>query len=98
MQYIEQTETYEICSDGNTVWVNAPTLVGRFGKFGIDIHRASTDQSVKGECLLCTHHTPLTGDWKLFQDKMKEFYNIVIHEKHRPKWLPSFLQVVKCVD
>lgn len=83
----DTTDEYEIVSDGTTVWVNAPVLVGRFSKFGIDIHRVPSEQDIKGQCLLCTHTLPIQSQWSLFQHKINEFYGIKVANKHKPKWL-----------
>jgi hypothetical protein len=80
---------YEITTDGTTVWVNKAWMVGRFGRFGVDIHRDINQQATKGECLLCTHTTPpaQTGaeDWELFVTKMKELHGIDVPEEYRPE-------------
>jgi hypothetical protein len=78
---------HEISSDGTTVWVNAPVLVGRFSKFGIDIHRLPKQQAELGQCLLCTHELPTQAQWTIFKDKMREFYGIKVPDKHKPTWL-----------
>lgn len=64
-------------SDGVTVWVNGPTsLLGRFGRLGIDIHQPLDEQKTKGECLFCTHGPTTKEDWDLFVVKMKEYFGI----------------------
>lgn len=83
---------YEILSDGNTVWINSPAAIGRFGRFGIDIHRSLGEQSEKGECLHCTHGQTDNSSWKEFVVKMQEHYGITVGEEHKPKWLKKSLK------
>ncbi len=79
-----------ITSDGVTVWINGGTgLLGRFGRAGIDIHRAPEEQKISGECLFCTRveeHTQNTtrDDWDLFVAKMLEHYRIEVPAQHMP--------------
>lgn len=79
------TAGYEVISDGVTVWVNKGWLLGRFGRYGIDIHRDINEQSTKGECLHCTHTETGPAEWEDFVVKMKELHGIVVAEKYRPK-------------
>lgn len=75
---------YTVESDGTTVWVNGVKgLVGRFGVFGIDIHRPPVGDG-SGECLFCTHERTTAVDWELFVMKMKALYNVVVEEVHKP--------------
>lgn len=77
---------YEIDSDGVTVWVNGEgSLLGRFGRNGIDIHRPIEEQSSSGECLYCTHASTTSADWVTFVAKMKELYSIDVPDHHKPK-------------
>ena len=74
-----ETATYEITTNGTTVWVNGATgLLGRFGIHGIDIHRKLEEQSEKGQCLFCTHETTTGHDWMTFVAKMKELHGIEV--------------------
>jgi hypothetical protein len=72
-------------SDGRTVWVNAPALIGRFGVQGIDIHRPIEEQAEGGECLYCTHAPTTLDDWRTFQAKMKEFYGVTVSDRYMPE-------------
>lgn len=80
---------HQITTDGTTVWVNKAWLVGRFGRYGIDIHRNITDQESEGQCLFCTHvHPPAetnANDWETFVTNMKKLHGIVVPERFRPK-------------
>jgi hypothetical protein len=80
---------YEIKSDKLVVWVNVENeLIGRFSKFGIDIHTTVEDQfSGKGECLDCTHSFTGMSEWHRFQNGMKRFYNVIVSDEHMPEFL-----------
>ena len=72
---------YEIqLSEGrDAIWVHASdgSTVGRFGRFGIDLHNTLTDQMAgMSECKLCTHGRPTSADWILFRQKCSEFYGV----------------------
>lgn len=63
----------------DAVWVHASdgSTVGRFGRFGIDLHNTLTDQMAgMPECKLCTHGRPTSDDWNLFRQKCQEFYGV----------------------
>jgi hypothetical protein len=81
---------HQIIADGKTVWVNSETTgvcIGRFSRFGIDIHRDYATQSEKGECLDCTHSLPLIEDWHRFRDGMKTYYGVLIADSAMPLFL-----------
>lgn len=82
---------HEVCSNTQTVWVNSGLTgcsLGRFGKFGIDIHHDVAEQMQSGEhCLGCTHTTPTVQDWYHFVSEMKRVYGVVVDEEHRPEWI-----------
>jgi len=70
---------FQIETDKITVWVNNTKgfCVARFGKKGIDIHNTLKEQERTGvECIFCTHGNTTYEDYMLFQEKMKEFYNL----------------------
>lgn len=78
---------YEIVvsTDSHTLWVNADdgSCLARFStKFGMDIHNSATDQIENNmpQCLYCTHGKTNIEDWNMFRRKMKEIYNIDIHQ------------------
>ena len=80
----EQTKSdllYEIQLSGgrDALWVHASdgSTVGRFGRFGIDLHNTLTDQMAgMSECKLCTHGRPTSADWVLFRLKCLEIYGV----------------------
>jgi hypothetical protein len=67
----------EIIIGSRAIWVNAPTgeCIGRFGVWGIDVHRRMQDQHL-GECLDCTHARVTTKDWARFQASMLEHHAV----------------------
>lgn len=77
---------YEYHQDGITVWVNGETgLIGRFGKFGVDVHRISKEQRTKGECLACTHEETGINEWHFFVRMMLKHYAIDLsHARYTP--------------
>lgn len=83
----------EVRSDGRTVWVNSGVsgaCVGRFSRFGIDIHNDLEVQMANGgQCLDCTHHHPSLADWQRFRKGMLDFYEVEVEEKHRPRWVKA---------
>jgi hypothetical protein len=92
---MEEHKSFEITSDGRTVWVNNISCIGRFGRGGIDIHKSLAQQvSGESECLYCTHGLPTDKDWTTFQEKMKELHGVDVSDDHRPLWLPPTLQQV----
>jgi hypothetical protein len=80
----------QILSNGRTVWANSGetgACLGRFSRFGIDIHHDIAEQDEKGQCLHCTHTEPTLEDWDVFKEKMKEHFDVVVTNEHRPNWL-----------
>jgi len=76
---------YEIQLSANrsAVWVHASdgSTVGRFGRMGIDLHNTVTDMMAGApECRLCTHGKPTVADWKLFREKVLEWYAVDVPE------------------
>jgi hypothetical protein len=83
---IRRLTPYDIMSDGKTVWINgAYGLLGRFGLYGIDVHRPLTDQSEKGECLHCTHEPTTRADWDVFVAKMLEHCGVHVPDEYMPE-------------
>ena len=69
-------------SDNRTaVWIHADdgSTVGRFGRFGIDLHTTVTEQMLGApECRLCTHGLVTLDDWNLFREKVYEWFGIEV--------------------
>lgn len=80
---------YQIMSNGAVVWINdAASLLGRFSRRGIDIHRSFAEQQKTGqECLFCTHSVPTLADWDDFVAKMQEVYGVRVPASAMPTWL-----------
>jgi hypothetical protein len=79
-----RTKTYEVMSDGYTVWVNSNLggyALGRFSRTGIDIHKDSM------ECLDCMAGPTTHEHWERFKAGMKRYHGIDVPEKHMPKFL-----------
>ena len=68
---------YAILIGTSAVWVNASTgeCLGRFGVWGIDVHRRIVDQHL-GQCLDCTHKRVTEADWRRFQRSMMQHHGI----------------------
>lgn len=82
--------SHEITSNGKTVWVNAPDgmCIGRFSRFGIDVHRNFKEQAAgMGECLNCTHELPDLSGWREFVDRMKHHHGVSVEDCHMPDFL-----------
>lgn len=65
------------------VWIHASdgSTVGRFGRGGVDLHNTITDQMAGlPECRLCTHGRPTAEDWKLFREKVLEWWGLDVPE------------------
>lgn len=84
--------TPEIIWDGVSVWVNTSGNVGRFGRYGYDVHRTDVEQMSTGEvCLVCKTNTPFQkmtlDDWVSWQEALFRAYGITVPETAKPKWL-----------
>lgn len=77
-------------TDGKTVWVNDATgmCIGRFSRFGIDVHRAFEEQIAGlGQCLHCTHARPGLIEWHGFVEAMRERHGVAIPASCLPEFL-----------
>jgi hypothetical protein len=82
--------SYEIQTNGTTVWINARTgeCLGRFGPRGIDVHRTVAAQVAgEPECLDCTHTKPTRVDWQRFVAAMAMHHGIGVPDSAMPGWL-----------
>lgn len=76
----------EVTGDGNTVWINGRDggCIGRFSRWGIDVHHEPTVQMAKGtQCLACTH----VSDWERFKALMVEHFGVTVGDYLRPRFL-----------
>ncbi|MFT6347040.1 MAG: hypothetical protein ACJAYB_000021 [Psychromonas sp.] len=74
---------YEIQTSANrdTVWIHCDdgSTVGRFSKYGIDLHNSISDQMAGApECRFCTHGAVNEKDWAMFIKKAFEFWGVVV--------------------
>ena len=76
-----QNLSHEVVSDGRAVWVNTSVCLGRFSRFGVDVHQTAEKQ-LEGEqqCLDCS----TTPDWDRFKASMLTHHGIVVDDKHCP--------------
>ena len=87
---VSMSEKAETLSDGKTVWVNAPdgSCIGRFSRFGIDVHRTASDQMRDApECLDCTHGRPRLAEWRRFQIGMRRHHAVGVGDEHMPAFI-----------
>jgi len=81
---IGESMASEIQTDGKTVWVNTGICLGRFSRFGIDVHKAAKEQMKGGsQCLDC-YNEP---DWERFKASMLRFHGVSIGDEYRPEWV-----------
>lgn len=81
---------YDVTSDGQTVWVNGPggACLGRFGKFGIDVHKTIEEQqNGASQCLFCIHAMTTLADWEAFRVSMELHHLVKVGDNHRPSRL-----------
>lgn len=70
--------THAVEIGARAVWVNAGDTgecLGRFGVYGIDVHRRISNQHL-GECLDCTHARTTAADWQRFQRSMLAHHEV----------------------
>ncbi len=79
--------TYEIESDGKTVWVNAPNCIGRFCKVSAEVFAIPKDkhEHPEGYIEFCaTEHK-----WAWWVRRMLTAHGVVIEDKYKPEWLKA---------
>jgi hypothetical protein len=82
--------SYEIDSDGRTVWVNGfdGCCWGRFSRYGIDVHHKGAAQVTLGtQCLECVGGPMEPHHWEQFKDAMMRHHAVVVDDRHMPGWL-----------
>lgn len=76
---------HETTTDGRTVWVNGPVgLIGRFSKFGIDVHSADS-----AGCLHCKPGPCGRQEWGEFVASMWEHHRVLVYNSVMPDYLRS---------
>jgi hypothetical protein len=80
---------HEILSDSKTVWINGSDgcCLGRFGRYGIDVHKTAVLQFSEGQCLTCTAGATTAEDWTQFKHEMLAHHKIEVPDTHKPKFL-----------
>lgn len=80
----------EITSNGKTVWVNDDegVCLGRFSRFGIDVHKDFAGQVASDtQCLDCKAGPVNREDWERFKAGMLSFHNVTVDDSHMPGFL-----------
>jgi hypothetical protein len=87
-QFMTDQTTVEILIGTRAVWVNGNTgeCLGRFGMWGIDVHRPISDQHL-GECLDCTHARTKPEDWRRFQRSMLAHHGVDLSHIETPDFV-----------
>lgn len=84
----------DIDTSHKAVWVNDSQggCVGRFGMYGVDIHR-TTEEQVEGspQCLACIHtelgKRTTEEHWQRFRDLMLQLHGVSVPDGARPGFL-----------
>jgi hypothetical protein len=82
--------THTVETRHRAVWVNGPQgeCLGRFGVYGIDVHRTFAEQVAGlGQCLDCTHARTGATDWRRFVTAMREFHGVDLSGMDVPEWV-----------
>ena len=91
----------EIGWDGKTVWVNSGqdgSNIGRFSRFGVDVHATVTKQLETGkQCLNCSADGSIDG-WDAFCELMRKHHRVTIPKEARPKHLDGFDDDRSCIS
>lgn len=78
---------FEMIWSDATIWINADDgmCVGRFSRFGVDVHHDAETQLWTGaQCLACVHDAPPDEGWEIFLEKMWRHYELEIPGDIRP--------------
>jgi hypothetical protein len=84
-------EADRFTTDGSTVWIDGGdgSCIGRFSRFGVDVHTSSTHQLAGGsECLFCTH-PPTRPSWRDFVMAMFDHHGVLVPDSLCPEWANS---------
>ena len=76
-------------SDGKTVWINDDegTCLGRFSKFGIDVHKSARHQAGGSHCLECKLGPTTAADWELFTKAMDRYHKVTVKNDVMPGFI-----------
>ena len=87
---------HQVMTDGRTTWVNAPdgSTVGRFSKWGVDVHRSAAEQLAgMPECIDCTHQKPgktewASEGWGRFVTGVRDHFGVEVPDSFAPAFVP----------
>lgn len=87
----DSTERVDIVSDERAVWINdaAGCCLGRFSRFGIEVHKDAAGPVEGRPCLDCVPGLPNAAGWERFKAAMREHHNVDVPERHRPTFLDT---------
>ena len=79
---------HEVLIGHQAVWVNGGRgeCLGRFGIWGIDVHRRVDEQHL-GQCLDCTHSQTTPDDWGRFQKSMLMHHGVDLFHIRMPSFV-----------
>ncbi len=83
---MRDVDTYEVISDGKTIWINDHSgLIGRFSHLGIDVH---VDGHCKGDsCIGGPISSAQRAEaWAAFKAKMLELHDVEVADEDQPVW------------
>jgi len=92
MRELEMDDRYEILWDERTVWVNDETgcCIGRFSRFGVDVHKTGDEQMSSGsQCLDCIHDLPHPEAWDRFVASMQTHHGVAVPMEAKPAFAMS---------
>lgn len=78
-----------ISSNGTTVWVHdaGGVCIGRFSRFGAEVHGTVQEQVAGKTYRDCVHGLPPRESWERFVRSMKLHHAVVIGEHYRPNFV-----------
>lgn len=81
---------YIIQIGSRAIWISGPQgeCLGRFGVYGIDIHRRLSGQHL-GECLDCTHGRVNYSDWVRFVRGMSKHHDVDLSSLMTPGFVSN---------
>lgn len=89
MMLSEQTDTYEVLTDGRTVWVNSDVkILGRFCKYSAElvVYNSETGRDEVTTVSSAEGRTT-AAEWAWFGDAIKRHHGIVVDETYRPEYI-----------
>lgn len=84
MNISEQTDTYEVLTDGHTVWVNdVVRCLGRFGRFSAEI----VVRDGRPITIINAQRKTSRTEWSWFRDAIRRQHGIIVEETFRPEYI-----------